>query len=675
MTPIAGGGPLVPAELAWRDDGTVHSEAFGGLDFPRAGAFAESEHVFLAGNDLYARFAQDPGQDPGQEQGQAQGQKPYQCNRILEAGFGTGGNFLATALLFLELAPPQATLDFVSLEAHPVAAVDLPRLGSAQQRAAQQWLADHPRFPIDAHERFVDLQSALHAQWPDPVPGFHRRLFADGRIRLTLVWGDPAIQTPRIDGRFDAFYLDGYGPDGNPESPQEPVIQQLGRLSAPGATAAVAHAAPWVRERLTAAGFVVQQPPGFARDEAMLSARRHDGPEASGVASRRTEGPVAILGAGMAGTTVARALNRRGREVVVFEAGSAPAGGGSGNPAGLVAPVISRDWNRLSQLTATGMGFMRAELAELVDGETAAFDGVIKLARSERHVARQAGIAAELQPDPGFAQWCEAASLRGLTGVTDIDSPGWYFPTAGWLRPRPVIAHWLAAPGIETRLDRSVQRLLGAAGAWRVQTTDGRTHGPFAEVIVAAGPSSGALIEALRPWIEPCRGQVSWGRHGGERSGDPVVSRRPLMREGYALDLPSGERLFGASFLPGDTELAVREDEHEGNRHRLAAIAPSLELPLSRDGLQGRASLRATTPDRLPIVGQVADGLWVSTGHGARGLTWSAWLGEYLAAQIEQTPSPLPRDLAEGLRPQRFDERAAHKQARQAGNRCGRRPD
>lgn len=649
MSSIADGWPLEPAELSWRDDGTIHSEAFAGLECSQASGFAKRDHVFLAGNELYTRFAAGEG------------------NRILEAGFGFGANFLATALLFLELAPSGATLDFVSLEHHPVAEFDLPRLAMAQQRAAQHWLASHSWFSAGAHQRLVDLQSALHAQWPDPVPGFHRRLLAGGRIRLTMIWGDPGIQFPRLGGSFDVFYLDGVGPDRHPQPWQEELLLQAGPRSAPGATATTGRVLPWVREALAAAGFVVQQRSGFSSSQDMLIARRDEDQVNTVSALPRADGPIAVLGAGMAGTTAARALIRRGREVVVFEAGAASAGGGSGNPAGLVAPVISRDWNRLSQLTATGMGFMRAELGELADGETAAFNGVIKLARSERHATRQDGIAAELQPNPNFAQWCDATSLRGLSGVSDIDYPGWYFPTAGWLRPREVIAHWLAAPGIETRLDSPVRRMLGQAGEWQVQTLDGLTHGPFAEVVVAAGPSSGALIEGLGPWIEPCRGQVSWGMHGGERTRDAPVSGRPLMREGYALDLPSGERLFGASFLPGDTELGVRDGEHKENRQRLAAIAPSLEAQMAKDGLQGRASLRATTPDRLPIVGRFADGLWVSTGHGARGLTWSAWLAEFLASQIEKTPSPLPRDLADGLCPQRFDERAARKQARLGG--------
>ncbi|KTG17884.1 MULTISPECIES: FAD-dependent 5-carboxymethylaminomethyl-2-thiouridine(34) oxidoreductase MnmC [unclassified Guyparkeria] len=649
MSEVAGGWPLQTAQLAWNEGDTPRNEAFGDVYFSPEGGFGESEYVFIAGNDLAARFAQGKG------------------TRILETGFGTGRNFLVTALLFLELAPPEATLDFVSVEKHPVASGDFPRLMAAQQRLAARWLADHPRMPADTLDRLRMLQASLQGQWPDPVPGLHRRLMADGRIRLTMIWGEAHDQLPRIAGRFDAFYLDGFAPDRNPELWQESLIARLVELASPGATAATYSAARRVRDAMEAAGFVTERRAGFGRKREMLCARlgREVVPTSAEGATGAGDGAIAVIGAGMAGTTTARQLARRGREVTVFESGPRPAGGGSGNPAGLVAPVISRDWNRLSQLTATGMGFMRAALGELIDGEQACFNGVIKLARSERHADRQAGIAAELQPDPRFAAWCEPERLRELSGVSDIDTPGWWFPTAGWLRPRAVIDQWLSAPGIEVRLDQVVGAVSGEPRAWWIETEDGDRHGPFAEVVVAAGPRTGSLIRGLARWIEPCRGQVSWGSPAGD--GHSPISGRPLMREGYALDLPGGERLFGASFLPGDEGLEERAAEHEDNRERLAAIAPSLSQGLTADRLTGRASLRATTPDRLPIVGRLADGLWVSTGHGARGLTWSAWLAEYLASCIEDTPSPLPRDLAAGLQPRRFDERAARKAARRQG--------
>ncbi len=322
---------------------------------------------------------------------------------------------------------------------------------------------------------------------------------------------------------------------------------------------------------------------------------------------------------------------------------------------------MSRDWNALSQLTATGMGFMRELVRETLgpgdpDEPPFGFDGVIKLARQARHAERQSRIAAELCPDPAFARWAAADELREHSGLPDIDSPGWWFPGAGWIRPRPTIESWLAATGTPLQLDCAIRELRGGPGAWEVVAESGAAHGPYTDVVIAGGERSAQLAESLARWIEPCRGQVSWTRADTGVRG--LSSGVAIMREGYALDLPGVGLLFGASFLPGQVGREVRAEEHAENRERLASIAGSLLETLSPDErLEGRASVRATTPDRLPMVGELAEGLWVSTGHGARGLTWSAWLSEFILSRIEATPSPLPRSLAEALRPQRFDER------------------
>ena len=641
---MATGWPLEPARLAWSDDATPASPRYGDVYFSREGGFGESEHVFIRGNDLVERFADG------------------RARRVLETGFGTGRNFLATALTFLETAPADACLDFVSLEKHPVARDDLPRLGRTQHELAAAWLSDHPRFGGDALARLSDLREQVHRQWPDAIPGFHRRLLAGGRIRLTLVWGDARDQLPEIDATFDAFFLDGFAPARNPELWDEGLLRELGRRAAPGATAATYSAARRVVDALQAAGFATEKRPGFGRKRDMLIGRQ---PGDASSADRR-ERRIAVIGAGIAGATLARLAAPRGMSVEVFEAGPNPAGGGSGNPAGLVAPVMSRDWNRLSQLTATGMGFMRELVRETLgpadeDAPAYGLHGVIKLARQERHAGKQARIAAELSPDPAFARWADAEALRECSGLADIDSPGWWFPGAGWIRPRPAIEHWLKATATPLHLDCPVRELRGGPGAWEVVLGNGTTRGPYTDVVIAGGERSAQLAASLGRWIEPCRGQVSWTPVGEGGGLSPGVA---IMREGYALDLPGTGLLFGASFLPGQTDREVRPGEHDENRERLASIAGSLADAIPPDDpLEGRASVRATTPDRLPMVGELAEGLWISTGHGARGLTWSAWLSEFILSRIEGTPSPLPRSLAEGLRPQRFDEREARKRA------------
>lgn len=652
MTHSPAGWPLVCARLESAEG------AVSNVRQSRRCDFAQVERDYLRGSRLFERFA------------------AAEATSLLEVGFGTADCFLATAVAFLQTAPAGSQLDYYCIEPHPLDYRDLPDLSVGQRESARHWLARHPELDASTFGRLEQLQGELHRQWPDAVPGFHRRLLAEGRVRLTMIWGEPGEQLTEIEARFDAIFLTDPLPVLSSIAGPGALFAALAQRSAAGATLAAESSNPALPGQLEQAGFALETPgaaPGASQDRPAMLWGRYQGASADGLevdTPRSPAGPVAVIGAGVAGASLARLLALRGRAVEAFEAESSPAGGGSGNPAGLVAPVISRDWNRLSQLTATGMGFMRAQMDERAEPVAAAFKGVIKLARSERFAQRQARMAAELSPDLGFACWLTAEELRGISGLADIDAPGWWFPTAGWVRPRAVIAQWLEHPLITLRLAQSASKLRRRDdGEWEIITADGQCHGPYAHVVLAGGDKTAELAGDLAPWIEPCRGQVSWT--GSANTTTALVPEIPIMREGYAVDLPGTGRLFGASFHPGDASRVLKEAEHEENCQRLASIAPSLAegLPPASQ-LQGRASIRATTPDRLPIVGGLGTGLWVSTGHGARGLTWSAWLAEYLVSRIAGTPSPLPRSLAEGLDPQRFAQREARRAMK--GRRRGR---
>jgi tRNA 5-methylaminomethyl-2-thiouridine biosynthesis bifunctional protein len=54
----------------------------------------------------------------------------------------------------------------------------------------------------------------------------------------------------------------------------------------------------------------------------------------------------------------------------------------------------------------------------------------------------------------------------------------------------------------------------------------------------------------------------------------------------------------------------------------------------------------------LPIVGRVPgeDGLWLACAYGSRGLSWSALMGDLIAAQVHSEPLPLERELIHRIR-------------------------
>lgn len=73
--------------------------------------------------------------------------------------------------------------------------------------------------------------------------------------------------------------------------------------------------------------------------------------------------------------------------------------------------------------------------------------------------------------------------------------------------------------------------------------------------------------------------------------------------------------------------------------------------------MSGRASLRATLPDRLPLVGAVdgQPGLYVAAGYASRGVVWAGVLGEALADQMTGQPRPLEIELMRAIAPGRFE--------------------
>jgi tRNA 5-methylaminomethyl-2-thiouridine biosynthesis bifunctional protein len=196
-----------------------------------------------------------------------------------------------------------------------------------------------------------------------------------------------------------------------------------------------------------------------------------------------------------------------------------------------------------------------------------------------------------------------------------------------------------------------------------------------APVLVLAGAQGNQrLMQSIgHPgWpTHPSRGQVTWFR-----STHRLV--RPVTGDGYAVMLPGGNLLCGATSQDDDPDPTVREADHAFNLERLQALAgirpePGVEL-------NGRVGWRSQTPDRLPLVGAVpvarhtvADGtrldqarrvprlpgLFVLGGLGSRGLTWGPLAGEVLAAWIEGAPMPLEGDLLDAIDPARWIVRAA----------------
>jgi tRNA 5-methylaminomethyl-2-thiouridine biosynthesis bifunctional protein len=271
---------------------------------------------------------------------------------------------------------------------------------------------------------------------------------------------------------------------------------------------------------------------------------------------------------------------------------------------------------------------------------------VLQLVQGERDAARFARIAGSGLFEPAALALLgpEAVAARlGEPAPAALDQA-----EALVIEPAAVMEAWTG----ET-LRATVAAIRREGDAWSLVDAQGHEITRAGAVIVAAGMGSGALAAGLP--LRPVRGQASW------TDGGPPVAAAAW--GGYVLPTRSG-LLFGATHDREDTDTGVRETDHARNLATLRATLPELAGRIAGQSLAGRAAVRATTPDRLPIAGPAPEGdagLFVLTGFGSRGFSLAPLLAEHVAALALGAPSPLPQALAGLVAPGRFRERAARR--------------
>ena len=219
------------AELEWRD-GVPIATAFDDPYYSLDNGLAETEHVFLAGNDLPARFGGD--------------------FQIAELGFGTGLNLLVTWALWDKARRP-GTLRFTSFEAFAMAPQDM-------------------RDALRHFPQLAPFAETLLAEW---TPGDGPKQLSEGPL-LEVITGDARQTLPAWQGKADVWFLDGFSPAKNPELWEPSLLKAVGAHTKPGGTAATYSAAGHIRRGLTDAGFAVARIPGYGRKRHMTTARMPD---------------------------------------------------------------------------------------------------------------------------------------------------------------------------------------------------------------------------------------------------------------------------------------------------------------------------------------------------------------------------------------------------------------
>lgn len=620
-----------PASIEWRpakvQEGSTeqaplipYSKKFNDIYFDTRDGIAETDYVFLQSNRLPERF-------------QALTSSSF---TIVETGFGTGLNFLRTCNLWQQSQSSDSTaqLNFISIEQYPIAPDDLQKMYQA----------------LAIESEFTEK---LLAQYPPAMPGVYI-IELPHRIRLTLILNpiDKALKefAAGVDFKVDAWFLDGFAPSKNPEMWAKGLLHFMalhgindGKRQTTFATFTAASA---VRKQLHHYGFEVSKQKGFGLKRDMLVGSFHEKTISSPhptladdyfLENHTQQQKVAIIGAGMAGCTLAHSLHQRGIEVHLFEQGNCLASGASKMPALLATPNISLDHNAFSQLTFLGMSHLerflnwhQKEFPKLSYSKTCMQLGSEKY--SEWQLEQYIKVYQGRYWDPQLVTWHK-------TTINDKEHRGLLIP--GFLVNGPAFCKSLVdtIPKNKLHLNHAIESLDELK--------------EFDHIILATGHRSllGKLADN-EPALSPLRGQLTELIQKPEHQ---LGLEYPVNYDGHLFECVD-KLSVGATFDMSLDESARLEDRQKNLQQANERFGLNLE---SNKQCTDYVGIRATTYDRYPYCGPLnaqnehSPMVWTNYGFGTRGLCLSLLCAEVIASAINREHLPLPKYLLQRISPKR----------------------
>ncbi len=398
---------IIPAaQIRWQGD---QAEAIGYDDiYFRDDALAESDRIFIK---------------PSQIVPKAQA-KATVC--IGELGFGMGTNFIAAAAAVLQHS--NAHLRYVAIEKHPLSPADWLQVNSrAQQHKALYQALTEPVLPL--------------------LAGWHERVFAAGRVTLTVFYGDVIAGLEALAQQqhnpVDAWFLDGFTPAKNPQMWTPQIYSALAELSTRNTSVASFTAAGHVRRGLQTAGFAIKRLDQKPHKHHSLAGYYQQ----NGRARRLVPSQVTVHGKGIGGASVARRLAESGVTVQVLDpAGEVSASArinaavmharllGDGSPS---AVFRHASFHYASAYLQAFSGFARTGVLQL--------QGPNMNAKKLQRISTAYGHNHEHQQH--WLQQLSAAQAAQLSGA-QIEADALFFPTAGVVDLPELCAALLDHPNI-----------------------------------------------------------------------------------------------------------------------------------------------------------------------------------------------------------------------------------
>src|SRR6201985_1890217 len=351
---------------------------------------------------------------------------------------------------------------------------------------------------------------------------------------------------------------------------------------------------------------------------------------------------ICVVGAGLAGLTVALEAARLGASVVVLE-GRHVGWSASGGLLGTVMPgfglglqdLIARigleDAKELWDLSKEGAEYVRAQATEQQMPGVSSTGGALEVSNvdvGDRLISELQMLGEDFETEvEGWQIDKVRAQLK-----TDRYFHGVYFPKAFQIDGRKYV-HGLAAlatrAGARIFEDTPVVGIDASGIRKRIVTPSARLRA--SHIVLAGNVHLGAPSRRLSETLLPVWRYAGITEPLGDRLSDAIAFKGAVMDTDDVdkFRVLEGGRLMWAS--PETTWDARPRGQAKGIARRIRTMFPQLGQ-VEIDGVWGVAI--GQTVHGMPQVGQLRRGLWVASGFGRQGLATSAMAGQLIARSI-----------------------------------------